>query len=178
MSPTSETNAIRIALHPVRPEDEEFLFEVYASTRAPELAATGWSEEQRQSFLRAQFQAQDKHYRENYPAAELNVIHVESGRAGRLYVHRRTKEIRIMDLALLPAFRGRGVGTTLLKQVLAEGQRLGTSVTVHVEMFNPALRWYERLGFRKVGVNGPYCLMEQSANSGTQPAPAAQKLVA
>ena len=83
-----------------------------------------------------------------------------------------------MDLALLRAFRGRGVGTTLLKQILAEGQRLGTSVTVHVEMFNPALRWYERLGFRKVGVNGPYFLMERSANSETQPAQTAETLVA
>src|SRR5256885_10223779 len=115
MTRFAQIESSRLALQPVQRADEEFLFEVYASTRTEELAVTGWSEEQRQSFLRTQFQAQDKHYRENYPGAELNLILVNGAKAGRLYVHRRPKEIRIMDIALLPSYRGRGIGTTLLK---------------------------------------------------------------
>src|SRR5882672_3989068 len=95
-----------VALQSVALGDEAFLFEVYASTRTAELAATGWSEPQQESFLRMQFQAQDKHYRGNYPGADLQIIRVDGQPAGRLYIHRRAGEIRIMDIALLPAFRG------------------------------------------------------------------------
>ena len=152
-----------VALQPVRPEDGAFLFEVYASTRAEELSLTGWKEQQRETFLRMQFQAQDKHYRENYPGAELQIILVDGGRAGRLYVHRRANEIRIMDIALLPAYRRHGIGTRLLEEILSEAAQSGKNVTIHVEVFNPALSWYERLGFKKIAANGPYHLMERAA---------------
>ena len=80
--------------------------------------------------------------------------------AGRLYVHRREREIRIMDIALLPEFRGRGIGTKLLNEILMEGERTGRPVTIHVESFNPARRLYERLGFTRVASNGVYLLLE------------------
>ncbi|MSU58989.1 MAG: N-acetyltransferase [Pedosphaera sp.] len=162
MSHFPETTRACVALQPVRSGDEAFLFNVYASTRAEELAPAGWNEQEQESFLRMQFQAQDKHYRENYPGAELQIIQVDGGHAGRLYVHRRANEIRIMDIALLPAYRRRGIGTILLEEILAEGARLEKIVTIHVEVFNPALHWYERLGFRKKSADGPYQLMEWS----------------
>src|SRR4029079_3259588 len=96
-----------------------------------------------------------------YPGAEFQIILFKSQPAGRLSVHRRPKEIRIMDIALLPEFRGRGIGTTLLKDILAEGERTGRSVSIHVEGFKPALRLYERLGFTKVSLNGVYHLLER-----------------
>ncbi|MBC8001052.1 MAG: GNAT family N-acetyltransferase [Opitutaceae bacterium] len=163
MNRTPSINAASVALQAVEPGHEAFLFEVYASTRTEELAATGWIEPQRESFLRMQFQAQHKHYRENYPGADLQIIRVDGAPAGRLYVHRRAGEIRIMDIALLPAFRGQGIGTGLMKGILAEGAHLEKPVTIHVEGFNPALQWYERLGFRKVSAHGPYHLMEWTA---------------
>ena len=164
MSRPSETTT-GVVLQPVRPEDESFLFEVYASTRAEELAQVDWSEEQRENFLQMQFQAQAKHYRENYPGAELGIIQVDGEPTGRLYVHRRVDEIRIMDIALLPACRGRGIGTVLLEEILAEGARTGKVVSIHVEAFNPALHWYERLGFKQVSMNGPYQLLEWVAGA-------------
>jgi len=160
-----ETSTAAIALQPVRPEDQAFLFQVYASTRVEELAAVGWSEPQRDSFLRMQFQAQDKHYRDNYPGAEFQIIQVDGQPAGRLYLHRRANEIRIMDIALLPSYRRRGLGTSLLGEILCEGARAGKTVSIHVEMFNPALRWYERLGFKKVADHGPYYLMAWTADA-------------
>ena len=168
MNRTFESTRARATLQPAGAEDEAFLFEVYASTRAEELAPVGWSESQRESFLRMQFSAQDKHYRENYPGAEFQIIQMDGEPVGRLYVHRRATEIRIMDIALLPAYRRRGIGTMLLEEILAEGAASGKSVTIHVEMFNPALRWYERLGFRKVTANGPYHLVKWSPNRAAQ----------
>lgn len=152
-----------IALQPASAGDEAFLLQVYASTRVEELAAVGWSEPQRESFLRMQFEAQHKHYLENYPGAEFQIIRVNGEPAGRLYVHRRANEIRIMDIALLPAYRRRGIGTILLEVILSEGAQSGKVVSIHVEAFNPALQWYQRLGFKKVAVNGPYHLMEWAA---------------
>ena len=65
-----------------------------------------------------------------------------------------------MDVALLPAYRGRGVGTQLLEQILAEGRQLNLPVTIHVERFNHALRLYERLGFRVEEDKGVYLFLK------------------
>jgi ribosomal protein S18 acetylase RimI-like enzyme len=80
--------------------------------------------------------------------------------AGRFYVHRREREIRLMDIALLPEHRGRGIGSALLHDLFAEAAAAGKRVTVHVEEYNPARRLYERLGFKKIGEHGVYHLME------------------
>jgi ribosomal protein S18 acetylase RimI-like enzyme len=144
------------------PEDASFLEQVYASTRAEELALVDWDQEQKAAFLRMQFAAQDRYYRERYPGAKFDVILKDGALAGRLYVHRRAAEIRIMDIALLPEHRGAGIGTMLLREVMAEGARSGIPVTIHVERFNPALRLYERLGFRPIKDKGVYLLMEWS----------------
>jgi ribosomal protein S18 acetylase RimI-like enzyme len=147
-------------MRPVRATDEEFLFRVYASTREEELAQVNWDAAQREQFLRLQFAAQTQHYTTQYPGAEFQVVLANGEPAGRLYVHRRSEEIRVMDIALLPAFRQRGLGTVLLRELLAEGARTDRPVTIHVEIFNPARHWYERLGFQPVAESGVYLLME------------------
>jgi ribosomal protein S18 acetylase RimI-like enzyme len=155
-----------LQLRPVRATDEEFLFRVYASTREEELAQVNWDVAQREHFLRSQFVAQTQHYTTQYPGAEFLVVIADGQPAGRLYVHRRPAEIRVMDIALLPAFRQRGLGTALLKELLGEGARTHRCVSIHVEIFNPARHWYERLGFHSVAENGVYLLMEWQPENG------------
>jgi len=150
-----------VTLRPVRPEDREHLLAVYASTRAEELAPVPWTEEQKSAFMKMQFDAQDAHYREHYEGATYEVIEVDRRPAGRLYVHPRPGEIRLIDIALLPAFRGRGVGTELIQRLFREAARDGIPVTIHVELFNPARRLYERLGFVPVEEHGVHLLMER-----------------
>ena len=149
-----------VALRPAEPEDAGFLYQVYASTRQEELAQVRWSEVERESFLRMQFQTQDRFYRSEYAGATFDIIEVSHTAAGRLYVHRRQDEIRIMDIALLPEYRGRGIGTRLLEQILEEAAGGHKKVSIHVEVFNRASRLYGRLGFQKVASNGIYQLME------------------
>jgi ribosomal protein S18 acetylase RimI-like enzyme len=107
-----------------------------------------------------QFESQDQYYKETYQGAQYQIIESDDKPVGRLYVHRRKNEIRIMDIALLPEFRKKGIGTTLLENVLEEGKNLNLRVTIHVERFNPALHLYERLGFRQIEDKGVYLLME------------------
>jgi GNAT superfamily N-acetyltransferase len=148
-------------LRPARPEDREHLLAVYASTRAEELAPVPWTEEQKGAFVKMQFDAQDTHYREHYEGATYEVIEVDGVPAGRLYLHRKPKEIRLVDIALLAPFRGKGIGTRLLAELIAEAKGRGVPLTIHVELFNPARRLYERLGFTPVEEHGVHVLMER-----------------
>ena len=136
-----------LALRPTTPEDDSFLARVYASSRAKELAITDWSEEQKTDFCRRQFDAQSAYYAANYPEASFQIIERDGWPAGRLYVARWEKEIRIVDITLLPEFRGSGIGTRLLRDLQEEASAAGKSLTIHVERYNPARRLYERLGF-------------------------------
>jgi ribosomal protein S18 acetylase RimI-like enzyme len=149
-----------VALRPVASDDEAFLVAVYASTRAEELAVTGWTDEQKEQFCRMQFKGQDAHYRGNYPTAQFDVILKDDVPAGRLYVDRWEKEMRIMDIALLPEHRGHGIATELLRTLQEEAAAAGKRLSIHVERMNPALRLYERLNFKLVEDKGVYLLLD------------------
>ena len=138
-----------------------FLVELYASTREEELAHVAWDDGARRAFIEHQFAAQDAHYRGNYPGASLDVIEVDGIAAGRLYVHRGESDIRIMDIALAPSFRGRGIGTSLLRGLMDEADSSARKLSIHVEMNNPARSLYDRLGFEAAGEHGVYVLMER-----------------
>lgn len=158
-----------ITLRPASEEDMEILFQVYRSTRLEELAMiVDWSEEQKDGFVRQQFTAQDAWYREHYTGASLDLILVDGVPAGRLYVHRREREIRLMDITLLPEFRGRGLGGEILAGLFAEATTAGKPLTIHVEKYNPAMRLYRRLGFTTIADRGPYDLLEWRPGSSTQ----------
>jgi GNAT superfamily N-acetyltransferase len=149
-------------LRPVVEADLPFLLRVYASTREEELAAVEWPAASKEAFLRQQFEAQHRWYREQYAGASFDVVEVGGVPAGRLYVARWPREVRLVDVALLPEHRGRGLGEALVRKVLGEAAGTGKPVGVHVERMNRALRLYERLGFRRREDKGVYLLLEWS----------------
>lgn len=149
-----------ITLRPIRPEDRDFLFSVYASTRADEMAMVPWGDAQKIAFVAQQFHAQTTYWDEQYPDAERSVVEIDGVPAGRFYVERWPAELRLIDIALLPAFRRHGAGTELLKRLFAEASERNVPLTIHVEIFNPARALYERLGFVSKGERGVYLLME------------------
>lgn len=148
--------------------DLEFLCCVYASTRQEELAIVPWTDEQKTVFLRQQFSVQHAYYQQHYTSAQFNVILVDERLAGRLYVDRSPKDIRIIDIALLPEFRNSGVGTRLIRELFEEADAKGQIVSIHVELNNPARRLYDRIGFVPGDIHGVYQLMVR--------APAAQAI--
>jgi ribosomal protein S18 acetylase RimI-like enzyme len=155
-----------IGLRPATDADSNFLYTVYGETRREELAVTGWDDGQKEAFLRMQFDLQDSHYRQHYHGASYELILACGAPAGRLYLHRTAVEIRIMDIALLPQFRGRGIGGRIMESLVREADREGQSITLHVERNNKVLGFYERIGFRIAGEHGVYYFMERPAEQG------------
>jgi ribosomal protein S18 acetylase RimI-like enzyme len=149
-----------ITFRPITEGDMDFLARLYASTRWEELQQVPWSDAERLAFLRQQFEAQHIYYMEHFVNAAFDLVLVDGKPAGRLYLDRRDGEIRLIDIALLPEFRNRGIGGRLMADILKEGQETGLLVRIHVEHNNPAMRLYQRLGFRKIEEQGVYHLME------------------
>lgn len=157
MSPTGSSPCGR---RPVVEADRPFLLELYASTRQRELDVVPWTDAQKREFIEMQFHAQDSYYRQHYPDCEFSLLLCDEQPCGRLYVDRRADEIRIVDIALLPSHRNRGIGGALMREILEEARGLKRAVRIHVERDNPAMQLYLRLGFLKVGESGVYDLME------------------
>lgn len=149
-----------IRLRPENDADLPRLRELYASTRREELAPLPWPETEKLAFLDRQFEAQRRHYREHFPETAFDVIEVDGAWAGRLYVDRRADEIRLVDIALLPQWRGRGIGTQLLRELMGEARRRQLPLRIHVEKQNRAYRLYVGLGFRAIEDKGVYDLLE------------------
>ncbi len=141
-------------------EDKNFLRSLYASTREEELALTDWDDLQKEAFIGMQFEAQHSFYHEQFPNAEFQLILLDKEPIGRLYIDKREDEFRIIDIALLKEYRNKGIGSTLLKDILSRSSLASLPVRIHVEQFNPALTLYNRLGFHRIEENGVYYLME------------------
>lgn len=154
---------MEIKLRVASDDDAAFLLEVYASARVDEMSLVPWSNEQKEVFLRFQFDAQHNFYREQFPYASYDIILQDEEAIGRLYVRREEEEIRIMDITVLPQRRNRGVGTSLVRKLLAEGAETSKPVSIWVEEFNRSLRLFERLGFSKIEEEGINWLMEWRA---------------
>jgi ribosomal protein S18 acetylase RimI-like enzyme len=158
-----------VTLRPVVAQDAEFLLAVYASSREQELAQVPWDEAFREAFLRQQFRAQQLYYREHYAGADFLVIEKGGVPIGRFYVARTGDEIRLVDIALVPQYRNAGIGSGLIRDLLAEGASTGRPVRLQVVRSNPALALYERLGFRVVEDGEAYLSLEWTAAAAPGP---------
>ena len=134
---------------------------MYASTRADELAAVPWSDDEKTAFVTQQFEAQDREYRARYDASSFFVVVQDAEPVGRLYLGRLPGEVRLVDLALLPPARGRGLGGALLDWVIALAAGEGRTVSLHVERWSPVRALYERRGFVVTGESDVHLRMDR-----------------
>ncbi len=141
--------------------DEPFLRELYASTR-PEVA--DWPDEPRGAFLAHQFDAQRSGWGEMFPGADHHVIVLDDRPIGRIWVYWTAADCLIVDLALLPEFRRRGIGTQVVEELLAEVDRAGLSTRAHVERMNTgSMAFWLRLGFRETASDALFIEIERAA---------------
>jgi ribosomal protein S18 acetylase RimI-like enzyme len=154
-----------LRFRPIADADLPFLYRVYASTRAEELAPVPWSEAQKAAFLTMQFRAQHADYQRNYPDADWLVATRAGEPVGRLYVRRGERAHGVIDIAFLPEHRGQGLGTAVMRDLMDEAAKAGKALSIHVEKFNPAMHLYRRLGFQTVEDQGVYDLMRWSGDA-------------
>jgi len=134
------------------PDDETFLRRLITETIALELGADHWPEPMRTQLLGIQYHNRRMGPRSGFPAGESHVIQSDGVSAGWIYFVRTETEIHIVEIMVLPEFRGQGIGAEALRQVI--GLALGKPVRLTVNVLNAgAIRLYERLGFRRVGGN-------------------------
>jgi ribosomal protein S18 acetylase RimI-like enzyme len=151
-----------VTLRVSTPDDREFLLAVYASTRDEELSLSGWDDNQKRGFLEMQFRAQNQQYSLSYPQADSSVILFDDHPVGRLLVDRKGPDITLVDIALLPEYRNRSIGTSLIQALLKEATGAQKNVALHVLQGNAAARLYERLGFTMVNEDGVYLEMKRT----------------
>ena len=159
-----------ITLRPAQPDDDDFLFDLYASTRRAEMEAWGLDDAMLAQMLRMQFNGQQGTYRVQFAQADHHIIVHEGQAVGRILIDRTGPEIVLVDVALMPAMRGHGIGTRLLNELLAEAAEAGRAVRLKVILTNPARRLYTRLGFVGLGDDGVYEQMEWRSGFGASEA--------
>lgn len=147
----------RVSLRTSTSADEAFLRALFAGTR-PELALLP------PELVEMQHRAQDDQYRRANPDARFDIVEVDGQPVGRLYVDRRPAAIHVIDISLLPAHRGTGLGSALIGALQDEATHTGRAVTLHVTPTGP-VALYERLGFRPAvaSQDGIYRLLTWSA---------------
>jgi ribosomal protein S18 acetylase RimI-like enzyme len=151
MSTKESTGRALLSQRPVTGEDQRFLLELYISTRADEFAPLGWDQRQLEALLKMQFEAQRNSYRMYYPDAEQSIIQHERQDVGQMTVDNSAGRVFLVDISILPQFRNRGFGSSVITSLLNDSQLQGKSVTLNVLPNNRALSLYSRLGFDKVG---------------------------
>lgn len=157
--PVSAALAARgVSLRRQDSDDQPFLQALFTQGRWDTLEPTGWPDDAKLAFLQHQFLMQSRHYATHYADALFAIIEQGSQPVGRLYLHVGARDLRIVDISLITAQRGTGLGTALLQSVLAQAE--GRTVSLHVDPTNPARRLYHRLGFVERGERGADLLME------------------
>jgi GNAT superfamily N-acetyltransferase len=148
-----------LGLRPATAEDEPFLRNLFASTRANELALMTWDEHQKAAFVAMQFKAQSRQFLTSYPHANDSIVLFKGEPVGRMLVARTEATIFLVDIALLTDYRNLGLGTGLIQGLLKEAAIAGKPVRLHVFAASVARRLYERLGFSQIGVDSGYLEM-------------------
>jgi len=140
---------VNIELHCATDDNRQFLVSLYGNSRADEMAAWGWPGEQRERFITMQYAARRSQYDAVYPDREEWIVTVQNRVVGLLSVARGAERISLVDIALQPEYRGRGVGRRLLQGLQQEAMESGKTIRLHVLAENgAAVRFYQRLGFR------------------------------
>ena len=149
-----------ITLRPATAEDAAFIENVYKSSRGDDLRGLGWDESRVDEFLSMQFEAQSTFDTADHEHAIDQVILYSNKPVGRLLIDSGDQELRCLDLAVLPDFRNRGVGTFLLRNLQNQAAKSRRSLRLQVIRFNRAISLFERLGFIRTSESGTHFQME------------------
>ena len=137
----------KITTRPSVAEDSALMLELYASTSKDVLDDLGWTIGSQRTFVIMQAQTEEWNRGRLYPGMDRLTICVDDMPVGRLLVCMRNNVLHLVDLSLLPRFRGNGIGTQLLSEILEEARNARVPVKVKIRKNSGAIRFVERLDF-------------------------------
>ena len=144
--------------------EEAFLYLLFASNRAPEMALMPLSQHHKEFLLQVQFRSMNETYRRNFPKARYQLIELDRWPVGRIVSEVQCDCVYYIDFALLPQAQGIGIGTTVLSAALEEARHLGLPARLRSFSYHlAAQRLYSKLGFRMMAEEWPYLLLEWRA---------------
>ena len=152
-----------LTLRPARTDDEEFLNRLFYSVYLEKLQLVALSAEEKKTLVELMYQSFTRHYNSVAPASDDRLVLLDNESIGRMILLHLREEIRLADLAILPQYRCRGIGSALIGQLQTESTMSKRPIRLQVARFDRALRLYQRLGFYKIDVAGPYLHLEWSS---------------
>jgi ribosomal protein S18 acetylase RimI-like enzyme len=87
-------------------------------------------------------------FRQQWELAQVRIITFDGADVGWLQSTTRGDTLFLAQLFVDGSFQRRGIGSEVVSRLIGEATRARQSVTLGVVKINPALRLYERLGFR------------------------------
>ncbi len=142
----------QLSMRPATKADRRFVRSLYFSSRCAEMAQVPWDEARKKAFLKSQFDLQQKHYDKTYPKADKQIVLWQNQPVGYLHTHfaHKDKRLHLIDISLLPEWRGQGVGSWLLGLLMDKATAKNAKMSLYVHQLNPAKSLYLRLGFVEV----------------------------
>ena len=127
---------MNVTLRRATPADVDWLDEFYERLMRPYVELTHtWDE---------------KRFREIYNTETISIICLDGEDIGMLKVEKRIDHIYLGDIQLKEAFQGKGIGTSLIRDVIEKSKAHGLPLRMRVLKVNPVLKLYKRLGFARV----------------------------
>jgi ribosomal protein S18 acetylase RimI-like enzyme len=127
----------RTTLRPARPEDFDYCARLYFEGMEKIIKE-----------LNLNMDAQVAGLRQRWDVTQVRIITLDGKDIGWLQSFEKDDALFLGQLFVDGALRRRGIGTEVVKALIEEAARAGRAMTLGVVKTNPALRLYERLGFR------------------------------
>jgi GNAT superfamily N-acetyltransferase len=93
-------------------------------------------------------------------SGDCSIIEFEGAQIGVLTVQRRADRITLGQFYILPTHQNRGIGTSILRELVREARQTGKRLKLRLLKVNPVRRLYEREGFRVVSTTPERIYME------------------
>jgi ribosomal protein S18 acetylase RimI-like enzyme len=152
-----------LTLRPTRTDDQEFLYRLFYSVYSEKLQLVLLSAEEKKGLVELMYQSFTHHYNSLAAASDDRLVLLDNESIGRMIVLQMREEIRLADLAILPPYRRRGIGSALIGQLQTESTMSRRPVRLQIARFDRVLSLYQRLGFYKTDAAGPYLHLEWSS---------------
>jgi GNAT superfamily N-acetyltransferase len=135
-------------MRPERPQDDAFLFRLFAANNTGILRLAGFPDEAIERLVAFQYRSQTATYRGMFPDAAYSIVAFGGEDIGRFIEHDEIDVVYFVDFVLFPEHRAKGLGSALTRALMQEWAAKGRGTRVKVMINNePSLKMCRKLGF-------------------------------